>query len=614
MKIGNNAFKTALLSLLMLICSLGNVQAADPLLDMLPSDALFCVRINDLSGSLAKMDQYLVGVSPIGMAMMANMQLAGIAGDPMLTGIEMNGTFAVVGLSDFSHGILVPMTDYAEFVKTNPNCAAAEDGTTLLESPNSQMGAMAMIPAAGGKYAIVVPVAQKAALQTLKAALTNPSSTLTSRLNAAQVQEAAAAPAWGYINLDALYTQFSPLVMMQMQQAEQEMSTAMESTGMGEFGAFYVKIYMELFQRFAGQADSATLAIMPDPASLSIDVSLRAKDGSELAQMMVADPAAQKGFAFTGYLDNSNAVNGLMKWNPDSMQKMYDMIFDVMAAAKPDASMNASVVKMKELTHKMMPAMGDEIAVSFSYAKGQPPFKLREIVAVKDKAVMEELMNESIALADDFYAAMGLPMSFSFQPNVATYKNATIDKIMLTFPKSEDPNDMMGQMMSQIYGDSLTYTAALADNAMFVTMGGDSEAEVKKLIDMNPSAPAAGEVKAALDMFKGTPYNECVVSINVIKLMTGLGEMMQSMGPMMAEMEGQETPPPFEMLSDLNVPSQSSLAIGGYSADGQSTMRMVLPKQHLMEIMNAVMQIQQKVMQQMQQAQPENGSSSGSMN
>ncbi len=48
----------------------------------------------------------------------------------------------------------------------------------------------------------------------------------------------------------------------------------------------------------------------------------------------------------------------------------------------------------------------------------------------------------------------------------------------------------------------------------------------------------------------------------------------------------------------LDIQSQSGLAIGGFLANGQLGMRTVLPKQHLMEIFGAVMQIQQKMMQQ----------------
>jgi hypothetical protein len=143
MKFTSKHFKNLILSLVMIICTVGNTHAADDaLMKMLPDDCSFCVRINDLSGSLTKMDQYLTGAAPIGTAMLVNMQLAGIVGDPMLTGIEMSGTFSVIGLSDMTVGLLVPVTNYAEFVKNNPNCTQTE-GIALLASPNSPMGAFA---------------------------------------------------------------------------------------------------------------------------------------------------------------------------------------------------------------------------------------------------------------------------------------------------------------------------------------------------------------------------------------------------------------------------------------------------------------------------------------
>ncbi|MHC4386218.1 MAG: hypothetical protein ACYSUG_04425, partial [Planctomycetota bacterium] len=48
------------------------VQAADSddaLLNMLPQDSMFCLRINNFNESLGKLDQYLAGASPIPMSM-----------------------------------------------------------------------------------------------------------------------------------------------------------------------------------------------------------------------------------------------------------------------------------------------------------------------------------------------------------------------------------------------------------------------------------------------------------------------------------------------------------------------------------------------------------------
>ena len=600
MKFSSKHLKNLVLSLVMVICIVGNTHAADDaLMKMLPDDCSFCVRINDLSGSLAQMDQYLTGVAPISTAMLVNMQLAGIVGDPTLAGIEMNGTFSVIGLSDMTVGLLVPVTNYAEFVKNNPDCNQTEGGIALLASPNSPMGAFAMTEMAGGKYALVVPESEKESLVSLKATLTKVSSPLSGKLTETQANEAATAPVWAYVNLTSLYDQFSPMILAQMETAEQEMPAEM-SGSMGDIISFYMKLYAEMLKQIAGEADSATITLTPEMANLTIDTSLRAKEGSELAQMLVTDPKTDGTFKFTGYLDNDNAVNGMMKIDQPSTKKMYDKIFDILEESKDSPELAEQVTKMKALTHKMLTTMGDEIAFSFSYAAGKPPFKLREVIAVKDMDAMKQLTKESMEFAGDFYAAIGMPMDFEYETDVATYNNATIDKMVLTFPPSDDPNDPMQVAIEQMYGGDLVYTIAQSVDTYYVAMGEDREADIKALIDQDASASPTGETKAAIDLLQKTSYNDFVCSVNVIKLMTGLGGLMQNMGPMMqVGCDEDATPSPMpDIFGGLNISSQSSIAIGGYTADGQSSMRVVLPKQHLMEIVGAVIQIQQKMMPQ----------------
>ena len=598
MKASTKLLRTIVLSILIIACVIGNVYAADDaLLEMLPGDCTFCVRINDLSGSLAKLDQYLTGIAPIGTVMLINQQLAGIVGDPMLTGIEMNGTFSFVGFSDGTAGMFIPVTNYSEFINNNPNCKEDESGIVILSSPNSMMGAFAMTEMAGGKYALVLQESEKSKLAGMKAALTNSgSNSLAVRLNAAQAQDAVTAPVWAYVNLASLYDKFGPMIVTEMEKSQQNMYKAMGG-GMAKFGSFYVNMYMETFKQFAGDADSATVAITPQMAALSIDTTLRAKDGSELAQMLVANPKAKEAFASACYLDNSNAVNGLMRMNYPMMDKMYGKLFDIMEKCKDSNSLSGQITKMKELTRKVLPAMGDEVAFSFSYANGTPPFKLKGVIAVKDKTAIEEIMSEAIDLGQDFYAAMGLPVAFEYKPNIETYKNATINKMVLTFPSSEDSNNPMQDMMKKMYGDNLTYMMALSSERYYIVMGADSEADIKGLIDMNTSAQATEETKAAIDLLQNSSYSDFVCSINIIKLMNGMSGLMQAMTPTGIDSNGNPIHVP-NIFKDLNLPSQSSLAIGGKIADGQIGTRTVLPKQHLMEIYGAVMQIQKKMMQQ----------------
>jgi hypothetical protein len=216
------------------------------------------------------------------------------------------------------------------------------------------------------------------------------------------------------------------------------------------------------------------------------------------------------------------------------------------------------------------------------------------VIAVKDSKTIKELTGEGMDMAGDFYAALGMPMDFQYKSGVSTYKNVTFDQVVLTFPPSDDPNDPMQDIMDQLYGGSLTYTVGYSPDTFYVLMGPDSDAGIKQLIDRKPAAAATGEVKAAFDTLQKTPYTDFVCSVNIIKLMTGIGDMMQSMSDMQSPNDCQ--PFPADLFAGLDLPSESSLAIGGKCADGQAGMRLVLPKQHLLEIMNAVMQIQQKMM------------------
>src|SRR3989304_8208540 len=64
---------------------------SDEILRKIPSDCLFCVRINNFEDTLSMLDQYLAGGSPMpmGTSMLIRMQLANILGSPQLTGLNM---------------------------------------------------------------------------------------------------------------------------------------------------------------------------------------------------------------------------------------------------------------------------------------------------------------------------------------------------------------------------------------------------------------------------------------------------------------------------------------------------------------------------------------------
>ncbi|MHC4528267.1 MAG: hypothetical protein ACYS29_10350, partial [Planctomycetota bacterium] len=88
-------------TVLVLSLGAGRLTAAE-LLDTVPADSLFCVRVNNFDYTLNQLDQFLAGVSPMpmGLSMLARAQMAQLLGNPELTGVNMGGSFALFAKAD----------------------------------------------------------------------------------------------------------------------------------------------------------------------------------------------------------------------------------------------------------------------------------------------------------------------------------------------------------------------------------------------------------------------------------------------------------------------------------------------------------------------------------
>lgn len=608
--------KSLLLALLIItgtICSTPTVAAPadDPLLNMLPADCLACLRINDLNGTLGKMDQYLAGASPIPMSLMmvVNMQLGMIVGDPMATGIDKTGAFAVfampaaaddpMGIPSF--GILVPMVDYKAFVETNPNIQPGQNGYSILASANSPAGNLLLSPVPGNKYALVVPEFEQAVLPALQNALTSKTSArISKRLHTTQAQEAVSAPLWIYANIALIYEKYEPMLMQTMEMTSQMSAMQPGAPGQSEF-----KMLQAILKEFAGDMDSITVAMTPSPSVLTIDKTFRAKTGSELAQILVSDPKAANGFKFSGYLDNNTAVNGLLKINKPMSAKLNDKMVKAINAAIENPELAAQTKDIIEMSKAAMAAMGDEIAFSFSYAAGMPPIQLREVIAVTDDKIFEDasFIQKGLDYSNAMYKAMNMPMEIVYTPDKETYKDVKIGVVGIKMPVDESMDEQAQAMMAQMYGASeAMYYFAQGKGKMYITMGPDALNEMKALIDTAGSSTPAGDIKMAMDALQNTPYTDLVCSVNVIKLFKSLGDMMEGMSNQFGGAQGIPSPIP-NVFAGMNVQSQSTMTIGGKIADGQASFRAALPKQHLAEIITAAMQIQQKAMAMQSQMQ-----------
>jgi len=578
----------------------------DPMLEMLPADTVFCVRINQFNTSLGKMDQYLMGASPlpVSLAMLAGMQMAGIVGDPMLNGINREGTFAAVGIvmddKTIDMSILVPMSDYDAFINNNPHCKPSEaDGVTMLAAPNSPVGALLMMPLAEGKYALVNSEDNLNALTGLHKKMTAKTTAgLSASLDAAQSAQAAAAPVWAYINIARLYALYGQQMLDGLNAMTQQIPQDEATSAAMNFSRGMLEAMMKTF---AGQADTLTLALTPDTANLSLEMTLKAQKGTDLAAALIANPNAASDFTLAGLADDRDAVNAVFKMNKPSMEKLNAMMLEVITAAMGDTFSDADKQQLTELSQKSVHAMGKQGFVGFRYDAGTPPFAIRQAVEVTEPDFIKTTAPAGLAVANQLYKAMKMPFTLTYQPEVESYMNVPIGEVKI---QMQDTDDEALKTAMRIYGkDGLAYYTAQHEKLIFIAFGADSKQTLKALIDAPADKPAGGDLQKAMAILGDAGQKaDFVASVNYLKLAKGFMGIAGQTDPQVSSMMT-------AMTEVMNEPTQSCMAVSATVADGKAAARFVLPKQHLSEIMNAVMKVQQIIIQQQMQQQMQQQSS-----
>lgn len=576
-------------------------QADDPVLSVLPQDTLFVLRINNFSYSLGQLDQYLAGASPIpmGLSMMLNMQLAGILGDPMLTGIDRGGTFAVAGFMppDASEPMLTflfPTTDFQGFIQANQNAQeTADQGIYRIESPNSMLGALVVAPLPNSKFMLVGNGAEPEEFKNVLSMIKTKQAPLSQAVVSDETKRAAEAPAWLWLNLETGYQLAAPMIQGGISEALEGME---EQPGMEQTMPF-MQAYAEGADQFLRQLRSLTVTLTPKPDVLLAETWLNAKDGTDLASALVRKQEFKKGYSLAGYLDPDAPVYFLGKINQPLWTEMYNMVLGLLANGTENAEFQQ---QFKQMIEKSMAAVGDEYAASFTYGSGQPPFSVTEVVAVKDPQAFRDLMAESTALTNQFYAKMGLDAQLNIQNKVETYKGVAIDMASIKFQFPEDAPAEQHEAIKAMYGEEgIQYPFVITDKALFLAMGPNAMTELKSLIDKSQSAAVPADVQTAQKLLPDADTADMLATVDLLSLMKGLSEMMETMQQAMPE-EVQGQPNFAAMFEGIPMESQSAMALALRAEDGRLKFQYALPKQHLMEITNTAMQIYGKMSQQQQ--------------
>jgi len=571
---------------------------ADELLKMVPAGSLFCVRINNLDYTLSRIDQFLAGVSPVpmGTSMMVRMQLAQLLGSPQLQGINMGGSFAIFAaaapggsMQPDMLSILVPVTDYKQFVSGNANVGEPD------EKGISKITGVGGLVIQLGNFALIKPPSPQSYDKLVKMATTisepKPAG-LATALDAVEAKQAVEQPIWIYGNIQQVSKNFGPLIFAKIQ----EMKKLIQGVEVHAPGSQpkniqqIMDIYIKLLETLLKETKSLTIALNPKPDILTITETISALPGTDMASMFVTDTSARKENKLLGYLEDGAMMNIAAKINAPCCKKFYDKVFDLFAPIFGDTITAEQIAKMKTLTADAVDSLGGPLAISLSIdAKHKPPFAVKYVLEVKDKDKFNRVIEESMQMWGeqafaDFYKSMGMEAACTIKRGAYSYKGVSIDSAKVV-TKSTDPNSPQAQMLAAMYGGGLEYRWAIVDRLCVFAVGGDADSAIRALIDqVKAGGPKqlGSEMKAALALLPDAGKADVMGTFNYVRMFKMMPAMMGAMMPV--------------PMPQIDIPTKSNFAFAGSVGNGKLTFDIAIPKQHLTEIMAAFQMMMQQQM------------------
>ncbi|MHC4645726.1 MAG: heavy metal-binding domain-containing protein [Planctomycetota bacterium] len=569
----------------------------DPLLQMIPADSLFCLRVNNFDFTLSQIDQFLAGVSPIpmGLSMVIRMNLAELLGSPELNGVNMGGTFVAFGplpgtdLDDFdSIAVLVPVTDYKQFITGNPNIG--EPDAMGISGINGQ-GMPPVSVAQVQNYALITRQGNDVELAAAAKSLSSAVATgLASTLNVAQAKAAVEKPLWAWGNVRQASKTFGPLISSQLEEmkASFEQMNAAQKQMVGDPGVL-MGTYASILDTLMKETKSISLTLTPKPDLCTLGFNVEALPGSEMAGALTSLTVGAKDDMLLGYLENDAIANFALRTKSGWWKKLNEMSMDLLVAFAPQDAKPEDVATMKKLVSDSVDSMAGPMAFSISTdAKNKPPFAASYVMALSDVDKYKKVLEQSTAMMNtgpfaDLYRNMGMEISFEMTPAVATYRGVAIDAAKFGM-KALDQNSPEAQMIAMFYGDGLDYRWAAVDRLFVGVIAGDRDAAIRKLIDQakagTPQQPPS-EIRAALSILPEAANADTLMTFNLLRAFKMIPAIMGAMMPI--------------PLPEVDIQTTSNIVCAGNTRNGQISVDIALPKQHLMEIMAAVQKMQEQM-------------------
>jgi hypothetical protein len=615
--INSRGFRNAAMAAMCaLLLTVGSVWASssrrargDRLLQTVPDGSLFCVRINNLDGTLDAADLFLKGVVPeiVDVKEMARSGLADFLGDQALKGVNTKGSFAIFGVNvpgesakpgfmrNMFIGALIPVRNYDKFISGNPNCSGPDDeGISTITVDGREKGLVMRFR----RFALLCPKKARDKMIRATKLMRTEKAGLLKALDKNEIELAKTSSVWLYVNVRQGSNLIGPKLFAQLEQMKTALKK-MNDSGQGPMGdpAAIIGFYAGIFEMLMNGTEHIMIGLSPTSDVCNMTFAMKAVPGTEMAEML----AAPQGGDFRNllpYLDDGAMMNLSCNINRRTLKKIYPKFIDLIGGITAGGVSEEDLEKLKKLATKGIDAMGDSLA--FSLAGGcedSVPFSAKYVIKISNKKAFEQVIEEQLQMMHDgaiadLYKALGLEMDIKVKRGVDTYKGIRIDSAKVAFRMGEEDSPQ-SRMIEGMFGDGLHYRWALVDDYCVYAIGGDTDKKIRRLIDqIRAEAPKeiGSEMKEALNIIPDSEQADLVGTLNYVR-------MLNMVSAFMSMPDGVNFP-------KLDVPTKSNIAFAGRSADGRLTFRIALPKQHLLEIKSAFEKfIPQIVQQQKQQRQ-----------
>ncbi len=582
----------------------GPVCAQD-VLDLIPAESLAVIRINQFDNTLGQVDEFLSGIAPVPMQMMIRGQLGQMLGSPGASGVDMNGSFAAFvvvpdepaagGMPPVYPGVLVPISNYDQFISGNANCGEPdEQGVSAISGPGSRAGTPWLIAIKTGSHALITmgnlrsQVLQYQAMMGINTSASAGMATVAEGLLAADVKAARQSPVWIYGDVARASKIFKPMVdggfAMFKGMVAQKMAEDMKEQGQVMDIGMIMNMYGALLDMVMTQTQSFSLAIHPEADTLRFSETISAKPGSDLAAMLAKDATGQPN-KLIGFAEDGAAM-GFVGYLGDSWRDMYTASIDLGAAMVGESLTEENAARIKKMIARMVEVLEGPVAFSFSInAANKPPFDMKYVFAVKDTEAFKGLLKESVELFNesgvaDLYKGMGIEMAYSVDHATSTYRGVSIDSARLTM-KSTQPENPMGKIVEGMYGGGFDYRWAVVNKTCTVAVGGDVDTRIRGMIDRVKAGThqtMGTEMRTAFSVLPDADEADFVMTYNYVRLFSMVGAF--------AEIMGEEAP-------EINVKSTSHLSIAGWGGENRARFDLVIPKQHMVEMISVFSSLRQ---------------------